>query len=268
VLNHMNWKSIFLGVICFAVGGMTGVYLSSGSTDSNSQELAQGQDGGSSSTKSKPRFGLSWGGSSKSERTAPKAGRVGADSSMISVPISLLESMSLGKSTRSMGQSILDGNDPVEAALGLTSVEKERIQNDWDRARENVRDIEVKALTTKDLEDGSVLLSLPDLSKQRRDIATQFGNSLTQTLGSERSEAFFAIKQVNNMFAVDAGERSVAVKIEAVGEDQWSYKMSLDDSSGSRVWVGESIPNEIRHLADAAGILPTIEEVVKSVPEE
>ncbi len=44
--------------------------------------------------------------------------------------------------------------------------------------------------------------------------------------------------------------------------------MSIANASGSRVWVVESNPQEIRHLADAAGILPTIEEVVVSTPEE
>jgi hypothetical protein len=264
--NH--WKSICLGIVCFVAGGMTTIFLSSELGDSDVQHTALTADSENSRTKQKPRFGLSWNGSGNSPRQAQQPDRANLHDSKISVPITLLESLSLSKSTRSIGQPILDENDPVEAALGLTSVEKERILNDWQRSCENLRRLEVGALDSKDLEDGTVLMNLPNLSRERKEIAGQFMDSLNQTLGTERGAAFYATKQVNNMFAADSGERSIAVKVESVGNNKWSYRMSLNDASGSRVWVGDSIPLEIRHLADAAGIFPTIDDVVKSMPED
>ncbi len=216
----------------------------------------------------KPRFGQDWGKHGSSNRLSQKPGFLRTDDSMISVPISLLKSLSIAKSNYTIGQPILDTNDPVEAALGLTSVEKERIETEWQRANEQVREAEVKSMQTKDLDDGSVVLSMPDLSKERREIAKQFMSSVSQTLGAERGEAFYATKQVDSRFSADAGERSITVKIESVGDGQFSYHMSLQDAVGSRVWVGDSIPLEIRHLADAAGISSSIENVVKSIPEE
>ncbi len=216
----------------------------------------------------KPRFGQDWGEHGSSNRLSQKPGSPRTDDSMISVPISLLKSLSIAKSNYTIGQPILDANDPVEAALGLTSVEKERIEVEWQRANELVRESEVKSMRTNELDDGSVVLSMPDLSKDRREIAQQFLSSVNQTLGVERGEAFYATKQVDSRFSEEAGERSITVKIEDVGEGQFSYHMSLEDATGSRVWVGDSIPLEIRHLADAAGISSSIENVEKSIPEE
>ncbi|MES2981113.1 MAG: hypothetical protein V4727_02275 [Verrucomicrobiota bacterium] len=263
----MNGQSICIGVVSFILGGVTGGFLLSNADNSDSKNSGQSANTAPLGTK-QPRFGQDWGEREVNQRPTQKPRPLRTDESMISVPISLLKSLSIAKSNHTMGQAILDDNDPVEAALGLTSVEKDRIQNDWQRASEKVREIEITALTTKDLEDGSVVLSLPDLSKERKDIAKQFMSSVTQTLGAERGEAFYATKQVDSRFAADAGERSVTVKIESAGEGEWSYQMSLQDASGSRVWVGESIPLELRHLADAAGILPTIEEAVGTAPEE
>jgi hypothetical protein len=263
----MNFKWIIISAVCFVVGGLMGSFFSSKSGGLSEQGSDQTAYSLISGTKH-PRFGQDWGSGGMNQRASTKPGHQRTDDSMILVPISLLKSLSIAKSNYTIGQPILDDNDPIEAALGLSSEEKERIHNNWENACEHVREIEVKSMTTKDLDDGSMLLSLPNLSKQRREIADQFMNSVTQTLGAERGGAFNATKQVDSRFASESGERSIAVKIEPAGEGQWSYKMSLEDASGSRVWVGGSIPQEIRHLADAAGILPTIEEVASPTPEE
>lgn len=44
--------------------------------------------------------------------------------------------------------------------------------------------------------------------------------------------------------------------------------MTLEDASGTRVWVGDRIPRELRHLADAADIFPTIREAVRDTRQE
>lgn len=262
-----SWKSIGIGGICFVLGGVTGGLLSFNPSRSNVPDPGQTTNEARTGTK-QSRFGQDWGSHGIKARPSSPQGSPRTDDSMISVPISLLKSLSIAKSNHTIGQSILDDNDPIEAALGLSSVEKDRIRSEWQRACGQVREIEIKSLSTKDLEDGSVLLALPDLSKERKEIAGQFMSSVTQTLGAERGEAFNATKQVDSRFSADAGERTIAVKIESAGGGDWTYQMSLQDASGQRVWVGESIPSEIRHLADAAGILPTIEEVVGATPEE
>jgi hypothetical protein len=269
VLSNLspNGKSICTGIMCFVLGGLTGGFLLSNSGNSSSANSSHAENTGAITTK-QPRFGLDWGSQGTTKRPSPKSHVNRTDESMITVPISLLKSLSDSKSNHTMGQSILDDNDLVEAALGLTSVEKDRIKSDWQRACDDVRAIEINSLSSKDLEDGSVVMSLPDLSKPRKEIAEKFLNSVTQTLGSERAEAFYATKQIDNRFSADAGERSITVKVESAGDGQWSYQMSLQDASGSRVWLGESIPLEIRHLADAAGIRPAINNAVKSTPEE
>jgi hypothetical protein len=269
VLSNLSSKAktICVGIVSFVLGGVTGGFLLSNSGNTSSGNTSQTGNTAPLQTK-QPRFGQDWSDHESTKHSVQKPRPHRTDESMISVPISLLKSLSHAKSNHTMGQAILDDNDPVEAALGLSSVEKDRIRNDWQRACEDVRNIEIKELTTKDLEDGSVVMSLPDLSKQRKEIAEKFMTSLTQTLGPERGEAFYATKQVDSRFAADAGERAITIKVESAGKGQWSYRMSLEDTSGSRVWVGESIPLEIRHLADAAGIQSTIVNVVEPPPDE
>lgn len=269
VLSNLsaNGKFIFTGIVCFVLGGLTGGFLLSKSEDPSLLKTSYAEKTGAITTKQQ-RFGLDWSSHGTTKRPSPKPHANRTDDSMITVPISLLKSLSYSESNHTMGQSILDDNDPVEIVLGLSSVEKDRIKNEWQRVCDESRDIEINSLSSKDLEDGSVVLSLPDLSKPRKELAEKFLNSVTQTLGAERGEAFYATKQIDNRFAVDAGERTITVKVESAGDGQWNYQMSLQDASGSRVWVGESIPLEIRHLADAAGIRPAINNEVESTSDK
>ena len=187
---------------------------------------------------------------------------------MIAVPRSLLSSLSRSKAGRSLDQAILDDRDPVEAALNLKPAEKTRIQAEWQRTREELRQLEATSLEAEDLDDGSVRLVVPDLSDDRRKLAASFHASLTGILGNDRGEVFHAIKQVDDILGSASAERSIIVKTESVGEGRWGYRMTLNDSTGRRVWVGANIPEEIRHLTDSAGIFPTITEAVRATSGE
>lgn len=254
----LHWKSITIGALCFAAGGISGVMLSSNAPAEKPTNQTPALP-----TKDKQRFGLNWTNTTSGSGSAGKPTRSSSGDGLVTVPLSLLESMSLAKSTRSIHQAIVDDNDPIDQAMGLTYTEKQRIQNDWKRASDKLREAEVRAMTSEDLEDGSVLIKVPNLSRERKEIAEEFKSALAKTLGDERGEAFYATKQIQHVIAADAGERKIAVKVDSVGDNLWSYRMTLTDATGEeRVWVGESIPHEIRHLGDAAGIFPTIDEAV------
>ena len=180
----------------------------------------------------------------------------------VEVPLEVLGRLSQARGMRRLEQPILDGDDPVEAALNLTVREKELIQSRWEALRSQLVSHETNSVRSIDLEDGSVQLKLPDLSNERRRLAEEYGGFLEKTLGGDRGSAFRAIKQIDHMLTSNSGERTIVVQVESVGDGLWGYRMTLEDDSGTRIWVGDRIPDEIRHLADAAEIFPTITDAV------
>ncbi len=180
----------------------------------------------------------------------------------IRIRVDLLQTLAKSRGSRRLDQSLLEESDPIEAALGLTDDEKTRIRVRWEALLGELRAVEAGVLKTEDLEDGSVRLRLPDLSRERGRLASGFKDNLESTLGRDRAVAFSALKQLEGVLSENSGERSVTIKVESVGQNQWSYRMTLEDGAGKRVWVGGNIPDELRHLADAAGIYPTVAEAM------
>jgi len=267
-MTRMNGKMIAGFAACFAVGVITGNFFpmttQGGDPEAVQAETAKPIRSAGNSPKSPVPEG-SWI-LPAPRRERPVAGE-GADG-RIEVPASLLEAMSRSRSKRGINQDILDNIDPAEKMLGLTEAEKAKIESAWQSVCDDLRSLEKASLKATDQEDGAVRLSLPDLSNRRGELAESFKSTLTGTLGQDRGEAFHAIKQVEDMLASGAGERSITVKTESVGEARFGYRMTLEDASGQRVWVGENIPDEIRHLTDAAGIFPTTKEAAEAQPQE
>lgn len=247
---------------CFLAGGLATLLAMSwvAPTAARKGDVARTLE---TATSSAPDRGGSWRGTpgpSASNQAGSSVGESDRLEGAVEVPLAVLGNLSQARGARRIDQPILDENDPVEAALNLTAREKELIQDRWDSVRSRLVEQESRALSATDLEDGSVRLTLPDLTNERRRLASEYGAFLEHTLGSQRGPAFGAIKQIDPMLASNTSERSIVVQVESVGDGLWGYRMTLEDESGTRVWVGDRIPDEIRHLADAAEIFPTIAE--------
>ena len=256
-------KTILIAVVCLVVGLMLGRYLPS--------EDPSGGEGSEVDDTSSQRRAVSR--VSRRERIDSahrgEGGGITADSDLtdlsqdadlVTVPTSLILELSLATGTRSAGQALFSRDGKIEKILKITDQEKAMVQKAWRQSRQKIQELEANASTSESLEDGSVKITVPDLAKGMGDLGEGFQSTVEKTLGENRSEVFLAMKQVDRIFAPSAGERTYSVAVESIGDGRWRYHMTLEGAGGRRVWVSENVPNEIRHLTDAAKIVPTMNQ--------
>jgi len=179
----------------------------------------------------------------------------GSQERMVVVPAALLAELSLASGHRSLDQALFSQDGRIEELLRITDREKAGVQTAWRESRQKVRDLETASALRDSLEDGSLRIILPDLSAARKQVGDQFGSSLKGILGENRGETFLAIKQVGQTFESTDGGRSYLISPEEIGDGRWRFRMTLEDADGQRVWVGETIPNELRHLVGDAQLV-------------
>lgn len=211
--------------------------------------------------------------SSPSENTADLALDSGLpnpdqDGPLVVVPASLLGELSQAAGMRSLGQDLFSQDGKMEQYLQITDREKSAVQHAWRVSRKQVRALEARAARAEDLEDGSVRITVPDLSEGVVGLGRDFLTSITDTLGENRADVFLQMKQVDQIFAPSAGERVYQVKVESTGDGRWRYHMSYESPAGRKVWVGDSIPEEIRHITDASKIDPEMNPELDDEDEE
>jgi hypothetical protein len=176
------------------------------------------------------------------------------------VPSELLAELSLAGGVRGLDHPLISRDGRIEEILGITEREKAELQTVWRESRKTLRETEATAAVVEELEDGSARLTLPDLSTQRQAAAHTFFSSVKGILGDNRGEAFLAVKQAQAAFAPHGEDWSCTISPESIGDGRWRFRMAIEDAGQRRVWVGETIPNELRHLTDAAHIVPSLEE--------
>lgn len=164
------------------------------------------------------------------------------------VPTALIGELSAAAGVRTLDQELFTRDGRIEEALGITEREKAMIQTSWRAVRQKIRDIEAASMTTEDIDDWTVRITVPDLATSIRPLAGEFRSEVSQALGGDRSKAFLAAKQIDTVFSPPVGERTYEVTSESVGDGQWRFRMNLSGPEGNRVWVGDTIPEEIRHL--------------------
>lgn len=172
----------------------------------------------------------------------------------------LIEGLSLASGVRTMDQPLFDREGGESALLQITDHEKASLQTAWRGIKEDIREIEATASYAEELTNGGVRITIMDLSEMRQGIGSQFSSKAREILGDNRARIFMAVKQIERLLDPPAGERSYTVDVEPAGDHSWRYRMTLEGPSGRRIWVGASIPEEIRHVTDAAGILPRIDD--------
>ena len=178
------------------------------------------------------------------------------DPDLVVVPASLLGQLSLATGKRSLAQNLFSGDGKVEETLQITDQEKAAVQTAWRGIQEGIRELESESSVPENLDDGSLRITLPDLTSDMAAPGSGFRTSVREILGENRGEVFLAMKQVDRILTPPAGERTYTVAAEPTGDGGWRFRMTLEGSDGRRVWVGDNIPNEIQHLAGAAQIVP------------
>lgn len=260
----MTWKTPLACVVCLILGLVVGRFLPVAEDLDNETDNAD-RSKPKSTQRVSPRYT-----NGDQERSATRevnrdvlVGESGLDDTenpgaLVVVPSSLLDEMSRAKGSRSLAQDLFSRDGKLEAYLQITDKEKSAIQRAWRQSQSAIRKLEKESARTEDLADGSVRITLPDLSDGMKEFGNDFKSQTSDVLGGNRAEAFLAVKQIGSLFSPSAGERVYTVKTEAVGNGRWRYHMRETGPGGSKTWVGETVPAAIRHITDAARINPNL----------
>jgi hypothetical protein len=184
-----------------------------------------------------------------------------SNSATVVVTTDLIARLSQSGSSRNLGQALIDPDGAIEQALQISEQEQAQIQTSWESTKQGLKEQEVRASLIQEMEDMSVRITIPEMASQLDVISKQFNQSVQRTLGQNRGDVFLAAKQVDQALAKSSAERTYTIVAESPKEGEWRFNMTLESPAGRRVWVGESIPDEIRHLTDAAKIFPTISDL-------
>jgi hypothetical protein len=259
----MTLKSILIPAGCLLLGTGIGILLpvggGGGATPGTPPEAA------SAAGEARPAAG-SWRSAAptRPDRVRPDAPEhssaepTAAD--FVQVPTSLIGELSLGAAVRTLDEGLFDADGRIEEQLGITDSEKARIQTAWRGVREKIREVELSVVETEELEDGSARITVPDLAPRLESVREGFGSRLDGILGDNRGAVFRALRQTDRMLARPEGRKVYTVTSESVGNGEWRFRIRLEDSAGSRLWVGDSVPEELRHLTDAARVVSSLNE--------
>lgn len=188
---------------------------------------------------------------------------------MVWIPASLLGELSAAGGKRAAGQGIFGADDKIDEILGISDSEKAMIQTAWKQTQEKLRELETVSMKSEVSDDGSVVtITVPDLSARTAEVGDGFGSEIREALGENRSEVFLAVKQVDRMLSPEPGARTYRIEPEETGDGGWRYHITLEGPGSRRVWVSDTIPEEISHLTDVASIRRSLAEEIRRTPEK
>ncbi|MBK1855054.1 hypothetical protein JO972_08795 [Verrucomicrobiaceae bacterium 5K15] len=243
-------KTIVACAVTFAVGVSVGFLLTHSERNEEPESISSARDSKKLTARSNQPARAS---RRKSYQKTPR--KIASTSSdLITVPRRLLEELSLAAGNRTAGQPLFSSDRKLEALLQIVGSERATVEKAWKNSLQKTREMEAESATSEDLTDGSVRITIPDLGSDIASIGAEFKSTVCNILGPERGEVFLALNQADSLFTPPKGDRTYTVKSEAIGDGRWRFHMTLEGSLGRRVWVGNSIPDEIRHLTDAANI--------------
>ena len=175
------------------------------------------------------------------------------------VPSRLLEEFSSKLSKLELKDELFTSDSRVEDILKITDQEKAQLQRSWREMQRKLKRAEVKCVKIDEVDDGSVCIQVPDMSKEVLAMGEHYKASVASVLGENRGLAFSAIKQLDSAFSVAEEDTTYFVKMESIGDGFWRYHMKQQGASGNRAWLGQQIPTHLRHLTEEADIVSELE---------
>ena len=242
----MSVKSIVIPLACLAVGFGVGLWF---------PETQDGAPAGEAAPPSAPRP------VPRTPRPTPLTPPVSRDKpegDMLRVPSGLIAGLSEAQGSRRLDEDLFSGNGVVESALEITASEKAAIQKAWRATLAEIRAAETGAVRSEAIDEWSQLITVPDLTAQVAALGAGLRGEVHEALGQDRADVFLAAKQVDRMFSQAPAGRTLKVTTEEIGNGQWRFRIEQEGGEGRRVWLGETIPDELRHLTAAAGIGPKL----------
>ena len=157
-------------------------------------------------------------------------------------------------------KEIFGTDDAVAKALQITDREQARIREHWRRAQQKIRQEEVTHANIVEREDGSVSIKVDPLTEFRDAQREVFTDAVVSELGVDRGAALIALKGGDELLGGRKNKLEVVVSMEETGDGSWRFRIQEMSGETRRVLVGKSVPEEIRHLTDAANIARRVRE--------
>ncbi len=187
------------------------------------------------------------------ERKPREVGVVG--SGELLVPESLISDLDLLDLEAELGAGLIHDQNVVVKHLGVSAAEREGLLDLWETLNQDVAQIESQVAKVDRADDESVEVIIPELSSRVAKVGEVFEGGVREVLGERRGRTFLHLKKVNQIFGSFNHERRFHFKTEPVGDrENWRYHITLSGEGASQVWVTQTIPEELRHLSDLAGL--------------
>lgn len=178
----------------------------------------------------------------------------GADELVISR--SFLAELSSASKKRTIKNRLFDREDLIAEHLNITVGEKAQIESLWNTIKEEIEYLESSRCIVNIPGDGPAVITVPDLSTELPAVSQGLRVQLESILGEQRASIFSSAKQLESIVETSQGERHYEIKFEPIPNARWRYHITSSGEAGKRTWVTEdNIPEEIRHLTDAANIV-------------
>lgn len=262
----MSWKIIAACVLCLVLGyGLRSIQggakeektvnesRSEGSTSSRVSVV--NAEGGGDDYRSGRR--VAHGGKKEGGATFAE---LGSDDTMISLPMSMLEKMTIKEYARSISDDLFSKDDVIVEKLQISEAEKDALQEAWDKTREKVAEMESSAADVNTLPDGSVKITLSADAIDPSNLGQEMYSKARDILGSNRGDVFAAVKQFSSVFTKPEKDQTYTVKMEQAGNGKWRYQIYHDGEGDSQMWIGDSIPEKIQHITDVANIVRSLKK--------
>lgn len=248
-------KHGIISAACLLVGLLLGYWIPKGDTG-GVEDVTAGDGDTANLSRSPQRSELGGGDRTRVSREREEIKL--SSSGWVSVPTEFLHQLGNAHALQSSRVDLFGGDGSLLKSLGITEQEKKTLEGHWADARQAIQALEVRESRAQQLDDGSVEIKIPDMSRAIIPVSKDFGDSVEKVIGRDRASVLMAVKKVDQALGAEAGERKYHISVESVGNGDWRYHMTYESGDARRVWVGESVPNEIRHITDAARVTPSL----------
>ena len=186
---------------------------------------------------------------------------------VISMPSGVLDSLMALGGVKTPAGELFSKDDASLELLKITSDEQYKLNEIWERACAEAEDHEAANLHVSQDAQGVVTMVIPGVPYDAPIPELTILDEIKRVMGEDRGEVFLAAKQLRRKFEPKTGETSYTISTEFVGDGESRFHIVMEGESGRRrVWVGDSIPQKIAHLAKAAGIPVNFNEATENSP--
>jgi hypothetical protein len=153
---------------------------------------------------------------------------------------------------------LFSDGDQIAAALAISPDEKRVLEREWARIKEAIVRLQRKALRYEQTQDSLWVGADPFDGES---LQSTFREAARATLGPERGDAFLEMVRADEAFGAWGRRTSAAYSIQYDRQPGGPlvYRITERQKPGGpagRSWISNRIPEHIREVTDALGVLP------------